>query len=581
MLRRTFLLPLSFPLAIALANGACIDSTDLGPGRDDATPGVPDGSTPDTAIGPDVTPPDTDVDAPVDDADAPGDVRVDAEPVVPPTHTGIVDKVDLLFVVDNSLDMAETQKQFAKQIEAVLAQFTETQSDPGSGKAVAPVRDLHVAVITSSIGSLGTSVCNPAVTGNTHEDDRGRLLPREKECGLEAGAVIRWTPDTGDAGAITSLVAARAACVIESARNEGCGYESTLEATYRFLVDPAPPLELKASCRAGASGDACSGEVVANGIDIELLKQRAAFLRPDSVVAVVMLTGEDDASFRGEGSNWLPLATGAGRMPRGFGACKAVPDGIQGLPVADLRTLYGCTSCIIDNKDAACEVPWSAPDPDARNLRAFANVQRFGFDFLWPTSRYVEAFTRAQVPGANGSSYPNPLFVSGKRALDMVVVAGVVGVVPSLVGDAKGNPRPAGQIDWEKILSPDRSKRDPHMIESITPRAGLPLFAGDRTVDPVHGGERSIPGHDDLQHACIRAVPEHGNGACDGSAAGLEPICSASGRATHTAAKPALRILSTLRGLGARGHVASVCASDYGAVATGIGARIQAARIGR
>jgi hypothetical protein len=70
----------------------------------------------------------------------------------------------------------------------------------------------------------------------------------------------------------------------------GCGLEAQLESAYRFLIQPDPwvkvTLDQFNQADLGGPGD----------IDIELLTQRKAFLRPDSLVVVVMLTDEEDSS---------------------------------------------------------------------------------------------------------------------------------------------------------------------------------------------------------------------------------------------------------------------------------------------
>jgi hypothetical protein len=219
-------------------------------------------------------------------------------------------------------------------------------------------------------------------------------------------------------------------------------------------------------------------------------------------------------------------------------------------------------------------------DVDGRNLRTFHMVQRFGRDLLWPTQRYVDGFTKAKVPGPDGTSVANPIFAGGKRALDMVVFAGIVGVPRPLVENADGSPRVLSNADWETIASVDPSRRDPHMIESIAPRPGLPKFVGDRTIDPVHGGERDVASGEDLQYACIGArakvePPSWGPVATEcGTATGASnPICEASTQ-TYFKAYPGLRILRTIRALGARGHVASICADSYAPIVAGLADKI-------
>ncbi len=92
-----------------------------------------------------------------------------------------VDKVDLLLVVDNSPSMADKQAELARRMPELIAKLTNDTPDPRTGKP-GNAADLHVGVITSSLGSHGSSACAPSRTSKAN-DDRGHLLPRAGEGG--------------------------------------------------------------------------------------------------------------------------------------------------------------------------------------------------------------------------------------------------------------------------------------------------------------------------------------------------------------------------------------------------------------
>ena len=82
----------------------------------------------------------------------------------------------------------------------------------------------------------------------------------------------------------------------------GCGIESQLESWYRFLVQPDPYASL------GLDKTGKFAQWV--GVDTVLLAQRADFLRPDSLVAVIVLSDENDSevdvrSFGGTAWNFM------------------------------------------------------------------------------------------------------------------------------------------------------------------------------------------------------------------------------------------------------------------------------------
>lgn len=542
-------------------------------------------------------------------------------PVVPikPTSGGLsitkirvtrVDKVDMLIVVDNSLSMADKQSELGKRMPELISKLTDDTPDPTTGKP-ANAADIHVGVITSSLGSHGSSACAPSLT-NKSNDDRGHLLPRAGEGGGSGWVVstptaaptaspcpgpveaspLTWVFDPardpaakfkGKDGGLTLQTAT--SCIVQSADQVGCGYEETWEAMYHFLIDPSPYAKAEVKCTFGVSGDACgNNDIIVDGKDDELLAQRAAFLRQDSLVAVIILSDENDFSLHPAGKNWLPWAYGAGAMQRGWEACDGIPDDLEPDGSGEL-TAKGCFSCFQNNGNPNCTKPWAKDklnnDPDGRNLRGFHQVQRYGFNFLWSRDRYVNGFKNASVPDAKGVLGPNPLFSGGFRDQSLIVVAGIVGVPKKLVQDGD-KPKLLTAADWEKIISPDLAKRDPHMIESIGPRTGVPRFAGDRSIDDVNGGDRDVPDGDDLQYACIspRAAGASGASDCEGlgtDANKKNPLCDSSTKQSYYKAYPGLRHLRMIERLGASGFVASICNESFSPAVQGIVDKLRAA----
>jgi hypothetical protein len=140
------------------------------------------------------------------------------------------------------------------------------------------------------------------------------------------------------------------------------------------------------------------------------------------------------------------------------------------------------------------------------------------------------------------------------------------GIWADIVGDPLN---PAGPVP----------PRDPHMIESITPRPGLPGPESGPRADPVHGHEWD-PTRDtmqpkaDLQYACIfdlaptRTCTEGQDCDCFGAQSDLalvhKPLCqNAQGdytnEQTRAKAYPGTRILQVLQGLGDQGTATSIC----------------------
>jgi hypothetical protein len=499
--------------------------------------------------------------------------------------------VDLLLVVDDSSSMSDKQDLFARALPRMLHELTS----PSAGRKA--IVDLHVGVITTSLGSHGTSACDPS---SPHSNDHGHLLPRAGEsvasgyavlpsgsvgpqsCTMPAAASpVGWTSG-GDGTALE----ASTTCVIESAQQDGCGYEETLESTYHFLIDPTPWLKADVDCTFGTGGDACgTNKIIVSGVDSDLLAQRKAFLRESSTLAVIMLSDENDASLKPAQLNWLPWAYAKGAILRGWDNCAKVPDDFEpdsGADFATLHSTYDCKSCFEDAGNPNCSLPWGSGtnvDSDDRNLRAFQQTRRFGFNFLWGRQRYVDGFTENLVPGTDPTTgatvgMANPIFAGGKRLLGNVFVMSIVGVPQGLVQDATGEPLVMSDADWAKIISPDVTLRDAHMIESIAPRAGVPKYAGDRTIDPVNGGDRDVAGGSDLQYACIGARTLGTDATLDctsSSDLASNPICDAGTKTQpYFKAYPGLRELRVVHDLGGQGVVASICSSSLETALVGL-----------
>jgi hypothetical protein len=543
-----------------------------------------------------------------------------------PIRAKHLDKVDLLLMIDNSQSMGDKQSELGRRIPAFIKALTNPDVDPATGKAAyKTVADLHVGVITSSLGSYGTSACDPS---NPHNDDRGHLLKRPGDTlpatgwrqpadvgeplsapcpgGIADASPLTWTVDAsitpggeyvGAPGSDAMEVAT--SCVVESAREDGCGYENQLESIYHFLVDPTPWHDAKVDCTFGTGGDDCGKNTIAvTGLDDELLAQRAAFLRPDSVLAIVMVTDENDASLEPAALNWIPWGYAKGQMQPGWAACGSVPDDFEPddpTSLAKLRNDYGCASCADDLGDVACSSPWATGGPnrdtDDRNLRAFHQVQRFGKSVLWGRQRYVDGFSKGEVPGRDASgaivSMPNPIFAGGLRTPDLVVVTGLLGVPLDLVTDSStGMAKRLSETEWAKIISADLSQRDPRMIESIAPRAGRPKYkgGGDLSADPPdaptfgNGGDRDVESGQDLQYACIakRSDKAPSFDCVTDLDFNDSPLCTPDKHQPYFKAYPTLRELRVIHDLGVSGLVGSICNHTYAPAVQGILDKVQA-----
>lgn len=476
-----------------------------------------------------------------------------------------VTEIDLLISVDGSRSMDDKQQLLAPAITELIETLIEEHPD----------MSIHVGVVSSSLGDYGADTCPSDVY--PENDDRGHLVDRSNG----GGTVLAYGPGD-DASAFGRSVADLVVGVGQS----GCGYEAQLESWYRFLVDPEPYETVEVDE---------TGTPTLVGIDAELLAQRAAFLRPNSLVAVVMLTDENDCSVQPAFSSVLRGKSDSGtnfRMPRARTECATSPDDPCCASCAQ-PTPAGCAV------DPSCESsPMLTPEEDHINLRCFDQKRRFGMDLLHPVQRYVDGLTAAVVPSRDGSMVDNPLLAGG-RDPSRVLLAGIVGVPWQDVArdpyDASAGIKTAAELaadgHWEMILGPAGGEpTDPLMRESTSLRQGVHPLLGVPVATPVTPMQNPINGHDytiaqsdDLQYACIGALAEARDCAldetgCDCTVADNDnPLCSANpsdpvdpaNRTLQTSYKafPGRRELEVLRGLGDQAIVSSICAPQIADVA--------------
>ena len=546
---------------------------------------------------------------------------------IQPLHARRIDKVDLLIMIDNSKSMADKQSELGRRIPELVKALTNPDLDPTTGKPLyQAVKDIHIGVISSSLGAEGTHACG----GDGPDNDHGRLLPRDGAAMTKGFVVdkIGGTPTSVSCPTVSALdwtydgaglkglegsntLQAATSCVVSSVDETGCGYEHSLESVYHFLIDPAPWKTAAVDCPDGR----CTGNIKLTMRDDALLAQRANFLRQDSLLAVLIVTDENDGSLRPEGIRWQVWDRGEGTMWHGSAGCANVPDDREAYSTSDYDKLYkdfSCAPCIggADHGDPSCASASWAPsprswgassdsalvwnsgpstnlDPDGNFTRQVLQLQRFGYDFYLPRSRYVEGFTNSQVVGSDGKLGDNPIFAHAEgastRTQSEVIVAAITGVPNELVWDeVKGAPKVLDEAAWDKIVSPDKTKRDPHMIESIAPRPGVPKFNGDRTVDPVNGGDRDVFNGNDLQYACIAKrtndTPDKNSDCDDDTSAQKNPLCGANRKQPYFKAYPGLRQLRVIHELGpVSGFVASICNSSFSPAIRGIIDKLQLA----
>ncbi|APR74700.1 Hypothetical protein A7982_00046 [Minicystis rosea] len=563
----------------------------------------------------------------------------------PPVDTT---KLDLLIEIDNSRAMADKQLLFAVELPHLLRRLvnplcvdpsTETPSpqqpsaptdpcpDPSAKREFAPLTDIHIGVITSSLGGHASDSCRPETTscpgGATNDtvDDKGHLVSRQAPCQQTAlptyqgKGFLAWDPQgtltpPGEAavgeiavtanpdGTVTTIAPGLVPSLKDLALGVGeigCGYESQLESWYRFLVDPEPYQSLVLDA---------SNLATPQGTDAVLLQQRKDFLRPSSVLAIILLSDENDCSIREYGTNHFALQQ---RDPANPNKAFYLPK-----PRSECATNPGdpcCISCGLDQTgcppDPTC-TGTLAPEDDSPSLRCWDQKRRFGIDFLYPIDRYITGLTQPMVPNRVGDMVPNPIFSDlDPNDGDMKIRAAADVFFTSIVGvpwqalakdptDLKKGYKSAaelvmpdanGKTTWDYVIGNPASyvaPSDPHMIESRSPRSGSSPFTGDSIAPPSTApgpGPNAINGHehtasDSLEYACIFPLSQPRDCAsalvsCDCADPNNDnPLCEPTDLANPTTtrtlqvrakASPGIRELAVVKALGPQGIPASVC----------------------
>jgi len=561
-----------------------------------------------------------------------------------------IDKIDLLFMIDNSQSMTDKQEILREAIPVLLSRLVTPICVDGAGKPTGvnalpngqcpnnqgrpefnPIGDIHIGVVTSSLGAHGGEVCKEPLAPVVNPDDKAHLVgsmrpERFPSSGTWNNSGFLAWDSSGKANSPAGTQQSETLIstfqdMIKAVGEYGCGYEASLESWYRFLVDPEPPAQIttvpagdtqftvRGSTRS-VNADGTLGACV--GCDDVLLAQRKAFLRPDSLVAIVMLSDENDCSIRDESVGWF--VGSSARMPRSTSQCAANSNDPccrscaqkEGAPPPGCPALKDDAVC----KDIEKGYRYSTwkDDKDTTNLRCYNQHQRFGFDLLYGTDRYVEALTSTKIRlQSTGEVVTNPLFDntgSKKAARDpsLVFLAGIVGVPWQDIADEASLKGPgltyltAKELNdkgrWHALLgdpsaSPPVPPSDPFMIETPEQRHGENAIAkvsiapwDTTTPNVINGHEQKIPAFNDLQYACtfplkMPKVCAAGDPACDCApstkgdlvavTAANSPLCQQGAvgpvSATQTSAKayPGTRELQVLKDLGENAIVASIC----------------------
>src|SRR3954469_2542333 len=185
-----------------------------------------------------------------------------------------VDKIDLLFMIDNSRSMSDKQAILRAAVPDLVSRLVNpicvdaqgnqyaapaegsTTCPDGQSQEFNPIKDINIGIVSSSLGDVGANVACPADTSfakyKPDQVDMAHLmgsLTRGRNTGVNNQGFLEWRaggPNPTDLSTFNVNFQRQVGAVGEN----GCGWEASLESWYRFLVDPVPYQKLaRVQCR--------------------------------------------------------------------------------------------------------------------------------------------------------------------------------------------------------------------------------------------------------------------------------------------------------------------------------------------
>jgi hypothetical protein len=249
-------------------------------------------------------------------------------------------KIDLLFMIDNSGSMSPKQEQLKLRFPSFISRLREfaAQGLPAS---------YHLGVVTSDLGA-GKASCGGASDGGRLNTLDRSVKGHPVSCNLGGGlSFIDYNQIDGTANVVGNVEDAFRC--ISSVGIDGCGFEHQLESVHHALTASVP--------------------------------ENQGFLRDDAVLAVVFLTDEDDCSAPPDTDLFVATLTGTDySQPQNYGP----------------HNSFRCTEFGVLNGGEP--LPWPGvntySDPQPAPF-----VEAPGPGKLFAVDRYIQLFTQNRAGG--------------------------------------------------------------------------------------------------------------------------------------------------------------------------------------
>ncbi len=202
-----------------------------------------------------------------------------------------VSSVDLLLMIDNSNSMSEEQLSLVTEIPRVIHILTSGDRDADGVRDFAPVTSLHVGIIDSDMGT-GSVTGIESCSGGFGDD--GIM---QNHGSFESGCMPTYPSGIFDfaSGRDDETAFANDVGCVASLGTDGCGFEHQLEAPLKALTlvpttDGTSPVSWT---RPGYRPAVFLGSTFGHGGPGGA---NDGFMRPDSVLAILLVSDEEDCS---------------------------------------------------------------------------------------------------------------------------------------------------------------------------------------------------------------------------------------------------------------------------------------------
>lgn len=213
-----------------------------------------------------------------------GSVGNDGEITIPDAGPcpGLVDEVDLLLMVDNSNSMSEEQALLTSELPRFVYMLASGDADGDGDQEFQPVRSLHIGVVTSDMGVGGFTI--PSCEAPMGDDGRLLNMHRGSDPACTGPYPSIFEFQRGIDG--PTEFAQQVGCVARTGTS-GCGFEQQLDAVLKAISPSYPQDWTIPSYVPPEFFNRTSGHAdLAN----------AGFVRPNSALAIIMVTDEEDCS---------------------------------------------------------------------------------------------------------------------------------------------------------------------------------------------------------------------------------------------------------------------------------------------